>query len=72
MTMLTSLAALALGAVPVQSHSSTPSQPVTGPVKVEVTTQTAPAISKPVWKPKPKHWLGPDGKLAAKLPAPKL
>jgi len=72
MTMLTSLAALALGAVAVQTHSSTQAQPVTGPVKVEVTTQTAPAISKPVWKPKPKAWLGPDAKLAAKLPAPKL
>ena len=70
--MLTSLFALALGAIPVQPHSSIQSQPVTGPAKVEVTAQAAPVISKPVWKPKPKPWLGPDAKPAAKLPAPKL
>jgi hypothetical protein len=74
MIMLTSLAALALGAAPVAAQSPARSQAVTGPATVEVAPQTASAApAKPVLKPKPKHWLGPDAaKPAARLPAPKL
>ena len=74
MTMLTSLAALALGATPVQAQSPVQSRAVTDPAGVAVATQTAPASpSRPAWKAKPKPWLASDAsKPAGKLPAKKL
>ena len=74
MIMLTSLAALALGAAPAQAQSPVQPQATTGPATVGVATQTVSnAPSKPVWKPKPKPWPGSDAaKPAAGPKAPKL
>ena len=74
MIMLTSLAALALGAAQGQVQTSTTNPAATAPAKVEAMTQIAsPAPYKPVWKPKPKLWPALDAaKPAAKLPAPRL
>lgn len=74
MIVLTSLAALALGAAPAQVQSPVQPQVTTGPATVAVATQTVSnAPSKPVWKPKPKPWLGSEAaKPAAGLKAAKL
>ena len=74
MILLTSLAALSLGAAPVQTQN--PVQPRTSvePVKVQAATPTAPvaptAPSVTVWKAKPKPWPATDVvKPADKFPA---
>ena len=74
MILLASLAALSLGAAPVQAQSPAQSAASVEPVKVQITTPAAPAAPAtspaPVTdgKAKPKPWLGPDMvKLAGKL-----
>jgi hypothetical protein len=68
MIMLSSLAALALGAAPVQSQTPVQPQATTGQAMAAVAAQsTSTAPAKPVWKPKPKSWTVPDSwKPAAK------
>ena len=74
MIMLSSLAALALGAAPVQAQSQAQTRSVTDPAKAEVVLPAPPAAPvKPAWLPKPKPWLVPDpAKPETKLPAIKL
>ena len=72
MIVLTSLAALALGAAPVQSQTPVQPQATTGQATAAVAAQSTPtAPAKPVWKPKPKSWTVLDtSKPGAGLPAP--
>jgi hypothetical protein len=63
MILLTSLAALSLGAAPVQAQNNVQARTPVEPVKAEVATPAAPverAASVTVWKAKPKPWLKPD------------
>ena len=74
MIMLSSLAALALGAAPVQSQTPVQPQATAGQATAPAAAQTTPTVpEKPVWKPKPKSWTLTDtSKPVAKLPAPTL
>lgn len=74
MTMLISLAALALGATPAQAQTTDQPRPATDPARMAVAAQTAPASpAPPASKPKPKPWLEPEAaKPVAGLPAAKL
>lgn len=74
MTMVTSLAALALGAAPVQTQNPVQTQTTAGQAAAAVAAPSTPtAPDKPVWKPKPKAWTLPGmPKPVAKLPATTL
>ena len=73
MFLLTSLAALSLGAAPVQAPNNVQTRPAVEPVKVEVATPAAPVgpvASVTVGKAKPKPWPATDMvKPADKWPA---
>jgi hypothetical protein len=69
MILLTSLAALSLGAAPVQAPDPVRTPAPTGPVKVEA-AQAVPALpAKAHWKPEPKPWLKPVALKPAARPA---
>lgn len=73
MIVVMSLAALALGAAPVQTQNPVQTQATAGQAATVAAPSTSIAPDKPVWKPKPKAWaLLEMPKPVAKLPATTL
>jgi len=72
MIMISSLAALALGAVPVPAPTPVQTRAGDDRVKVEAPTEVGSASPfNPAWKPKPKPWLAADAeKPVNRLPVP--